>query len=372
MGSLLASHLTSPNLSYDCDVWLVSSWREHVEAVNKQGLVKEEQMDHQAGDNIPLPSFKIEGVHATSDTDSVVLSGDDLHGKPPNLIFILVKSPNTHFAAQKAKQMIRKAEQIAAASSPTKTTPTTVTVLTLQNGMGNFETLQQVIAETSETPKTPLEPSPSSSTTPTTTSTTQTNPLESNYEHYRVHFIQGVTEHGARIIAPGRVRHTGRGSTTLVGDLSNPVNKMVADLLNQCGMPTSIHEDATSVIWGKLVLNAAINPITALLGLQNGQILTNAYARKMAQRAVTEAEKVATALGVALPYPNAWTKVQSLAYSTATNKSSMLMDMERGEETEINAINGVIVREGQKLGVDVEFNKQLVKAFSKLGSSMDL
>jgi len=92
----------------------------------------------------------------------------------------------------------------------------------------------------------------------------------------------------------------------------------------------------------------------------------------MAQKAATEAEQVAHALGVSLPYPNTWSKVESLVHSTAANKSSMLVDMERGEETEINAINGVIVREGQKLGVDVELNKQLVKTVSKLGGSVDI
>jgi len=147
---------------------------------------------------------------------------------------------------------------------------------------------------------------------------------------------------------------------------------MVAQLLTQVGIPTVVHANAESIIWGKLVLNAAINPITALLGLENGQILTNSSARKLALKAATEAEQVAHALGVSLPYPNTWSKVESLVNSTATNKSSMLVDMERGEETEINAINGVIVREGLKLGVDVELNKQLVKTFSKLGGSLDI
>ena len=138
------------------------------------------------------------------------------------------------------------------------TTPKTITIVTLQNGMGNFETLRRII---STSPLVPAMPQ----------------------MLYNVHFVQGVTEHGALMAGPGQVRHTGTGATTLVGDPSNTLNQTVASLLNQCGMNTSIQADALSVIWGKLVLNAAINPITALLGLQNGQILTNSSARKMAK-----------------------------------------------------------------------------------------
>jgi 2-dehydropantoate 2-reductase len=85
--------------------------------------------------------------------------------------------------------------------------------------------------------------------------------------------------------------------------------------------------------------------------------------------AVEEAVRVADAAGVKLPYDNAVEKVLAVAVATAQNRSSMLQDLSGGRRTEIDAINGALVREGERVGVATPVNKVLtllIKVLEKL------
>jgi 2-dehydropantoate 2-reductase len=195
--------------------------------------------------------------------------------------------------------------------------------LTLQNGLGNAETLSSVLGGD------------------------------------RV--LLGVTTQGANAFAPGQVQATGEGSIIL-GD--HPRSSEITVPLRTAGFEVQTTSDLAALVWGKLTINAAINPLTALLGISNGELLTHPTARKLMPAAACEAAVVAAALGIRLRYDDPVAMVEAIARTTANNRSSMLQDVTRGGPTEIDAINGAVVRAGEQVGILTPVNSalwQLVK-----------
>lgn len=196
--------------------------------------------------------------------------------------------------------------------------------LTLQNGWGNYEILQNILGPERA--------------------------------------ALGVTTVGARMQEPGYVQYTGKGKVSL-GAHANIDG--IAGLLRQAEFDVEVVPDPKSLLWGKLVINAAINPLTALLRLRNGELLERPGAHELLARAAREAAAVATGQGVRLPYPDPVAAVEEVACNTASNHSSMLQDVLRGAMTEVEAINGAIVRMGVELGIPTPVNEilwQLVKS----------
>ena len=196
--------------------------------------------------------------------------------------------------------------------------------LTLQNGLGNREAMAQVLGER------------------------------------RV--ALGITTYGASMVGPGRVRPAGEGTITIT---TNPDPSPIGDLLRRAGFHVEYTDNASSLMWGKLLINAAINPLTALLDVTNGELLNRPSARVLMNAVVREAVEVANALGVQLPYPDPTAQAEEVAHRTAANRSSMLQDVSRGTPTEIDAINGAIVKAGREVGVRTPVNRtlwQLIKA----------
>jgi 2-dehydropantoate 2-reductase len=179
----------------------------------------------------------------------------------------------------------------------------------------------------------------------------------------------GVTTVGATLLAPGRVRVGGNGNVILS---AHPRGKKLADLLRTAGFSVEIVEDANALLWGKLVINAAINPLTALLRIPNGELLHRPAARSLMERAACEAAQVAAARGIRLPYPDPVRAVEDVARHTESNQSSMLRDVLRGSPTEIEAINGAIVRAGEQAGVLTPVNSLLWELVSALDGQADV
>jgi 2-dehydropantoate 2-reductase len=125
-------------------------------------------------------------------------------------------------------------------------------------------------------------------------------------------------------------------------------------------------EDAQSLIWGKLVINAAINPLTALLRIPNGELLAHRSARDLMRALASEAAQVAEAEKVHLPFPDSVIAAEEVAIKTAANHSSMLQDVLRGAPTEIDAICGAVVKAGQKHNIDTPVNWACWKLVSAL------
>ncbi len=171
----------------------------------------------------------------------------------------------------------------------------------------------------------------------------------------------GSTAQGATLIEPGLVRHAGVGPTYLAETDETAVRlRQLACLLQEAGLDTHLVQDAASLLWGKLAINAAINPLGALLNVPNGYLVRNATARKFMVAAAREAAAVAEGLGISLPYADATAQAIAVAQATASNYASMSQDMQRGRPTEIEAICGPIVRYGRQLGIPTPVNGRLL------------
>jgi 2-dehydropantoate 2-reductase len=120
-------------------------------------------------------------------------------------------------------------------------------------------------------------------------------------------------------------------------------------------------DNAESLVWSKLVINAAINPLTAILRVPNGKLLESEPARSLLGELAREAAAVAGALAIPLNFPDPVAAAENVAQRTSHNYSSMYQDVLRGAPTEIDAICGAIVRLGRQAGVPVPVNEVLWK-----------
>jgi 2-dehydropantoate 2-reductase len=239
---------------------------------------------------------------------------NDLSQVPPvDLALILVKSPKTESAANVARQLLKQKGL----------------VLTLQNGLGNLEKLTAVLGAD------------------------------------RV--ALGVTSAGATMVGAGHVRVAGLGHTYLAGQPDTAVTlAQVAALFQRAGFPTELTDNPDSLVWGKLAVNAGINPLTALLRVPNGYLAEHMATRKIMAEAAYEVAAVAQALGITLPYSDAAQRILEVAQATATNHSSMLQDVLRQVPTEIEAISGAVVSYGRALHIPTPVNQMLLEQIRKL------
>ncbi|HNS02086.1 MAG TPA: 2-dehydropantoate 2-reductase [Anaerolineae bacterium] len=212
----------------------------------------------------------------------------------------------------KAWQTDRAGQQLAACLPPNGL------ALTLQNGWGNRERLEQTLGP------------------------------------QRV--ALGITTLGATLLAPGVVRAGGQGPVTLG---SHPRIQPLAELLGAAGFEMRLAEDVAGLAWGKLVINAAINPLTALLRVPNGALLERPEARELLGLAASEAAAVGRAQGLGLPFDDAVAAAEEVARRTAANHSSMFQDVQRGRPSEIDAICGAVVQAGQRVNLPTPINQTL-------------
>jgi len=166
----------------------------------------------------------------------------------------------------------------------------------------------------------------------------------------------GVTTMGATLIGPGTVRVGGSGPTYVA---QHPRLESHLAVLRQAGFDVEVEDDLDSVQWGKLAVNAGINPLTALLRVANGALVEDDHARTILGEAARETAAVAAALRVRLPYRDAAAQTEEVARRTAANRSSMLQDILRGAPTEIDAINGAVAEAGERLQVPTVVNRTL-------------
>lgn len=241
------------------------------------------------------------------------VTDDPAVDSPVDLALVLVKSYQTARTAFEVKQLLAH-DGLA---------------ITLQNGLGNARLLAEVLGPDRVT--------------------------------------QGITALGAAVEEPGVVRLAGYGPTHLVqpaGKLE-PLQKL-AVLMNASGFETHLTSDLQGLTWGKLVINSSINPLTALLRVPNGFLASNDQARELMLAAAQETVAVAQALNIDLPYPDASQRVVEVAQMTAGNRSSMLQDVLRGSQTEIDAISGAVVRHGRSIGVAAPINAEFLRLIQHL------
>jgi 2-dehydropantoate 2-reductase len=168
--------------------------------------------------------------------------------------------------------------------------------------------------------------------------------------------FQGVTTVGGTLSGPGRVRSGGEGLITLE---SNHRLALFAEIFHQANFVVEKISEIEPLIWGKLAINAAINPLTAILGVPNGALLASSQSCKLMALAAGEVASVAAAQSIQLPFDDIAAAAESVARRTAHNHSSMLQDMQRGAPTEIEAINGAVVQVAERIGIPVPVNQSL-------------
>lgn len=232
---------------------------------------------------------------------------------PIDIALILPKANKTTLAAEDAAQIL-KPDGVA---------------ITLQNGVGNLECIAEIVGAHRAT--------------------------------------LGVTMQGASTDnRAGFLRYGGRGLTYLATHPAIDAHvREFADLLNEAGLATEVVDDVQGLVWGKLVVNASINPLTAILRIPNGALLESEWARQIMRESANEVAAIAHAKGIVLPHEDAAARAEEVAQRTATNYSSMLQDVLRGTPTEIEAISGAVMHEGAKLGLATPVNQwlyRLVKA----------
>ena len=171
-----------------------------------------------------------------------------------------------------------------------------------------------------------------------------------------VKVYRAVTSNGALLAEPGFIKHTGLGETLMSG--SQPILDELVEALKASGLPAKKVEDIEGAVWLKTLINAGINPLGAITGLRNGELLEVGWLRELMRRVVEEGWRVASKKGIKLKEDPVEATFR-VAKATAFNKNSMLQDLERGRRTEVDYINGAIAREAKGLGVEAPLNEAL-------------
>lgn len=231
-------------------------------------------------------------------------------GGTVDLVIVLVKSFHTREAIESARCIVG---------------PHTV-VLSLQNGLGHEDVLADVVG--------------------------------------RKHVLAGKTYAGGVMLAPGHVLVSTQGKETLVGELDGTLSERVqaiAAAFNHAGLTTAVSDNILGTMWDKLLVNVATGALSGITGLPYGDLYAVPEVEACAVAAVAEAMAVAQAAGIQLTTTEprqAWVKAADGL--PAAFKASMLQSLEKGSATEIDYVNGAVLRWGAKHGVPTPVNQALV------------
>jgi len=171
----------------------------------------------------------------------------------------------------------------------------------------------------------------------------------------------------AAMTAPGRVKHSGRGDLIL-GDLPRRGKEdgdrqsqllSIATLFERASVPCRVSENVEGELWMKMIINCTYNPVSALGRAQYYRAARNRWTRAVMVKVIEEAVGVARASGVRLPEVNMVETVLKIAESMAYATSSTAQDLARGKRTEIDSLNGYLVRRGAELGIPTPVNQTL-------------
>jgi 2-dehydropantoate 2-reductase len=176
-----------------------------------------------------------------------------------------------------------------------------------------------------------------------------------------LHALAAAVYVAASVPSPGTVKHVGRGD--LVVGPRSVATERVASVFERAGVPCRISDHLAAELWTKLVWNCGLNAISALGKATYGDIIANEDARQLVEGAIFEVVFVAKAAGVHLPLfddPKAAVAGgYKIAQAMAATRSSTAQDMMRNKKTEIDSLNGFVVRKGRELGVPTPINHAL-------------
>lgn len=227
-----------------------------------------------------------------------------------DLVILLVKSFSTRDAIRKASPLIGE-----------KTV-----VLTLQNGLGNEEILAEELG--------------------------------------KERVISGRTYAGGVLLAPGHIIVGTKGKYTYIGEMDGKKSdriSSIADEFNKAGLLTVVSDNIVGMIWDKLFINAATGALSGITKLPYGGLYAVPEVKECALEAIAEGITVARSLGIKI----SGNSPETIWYKAAEGlppefKASILQSLEKNQQTEIDFINGAIVRWGEKCGIPTPVNKSLV------------
>jgi 2-dehydropantoate 2-reductase len=208
-------------------------------------------------------------------------------------------------------------------------------VLTLQNGLGNIEAGDEILGPG--------------------------------------RIIAGTTSHGSHVVSPGCIRHAGTGET-LVGETSGALSDRVermAQAFSRAGLRTEAMENAIGRVWLKAIVNAVINPLTAVLRVKNGALAQVPELAPLMRAVATEGTRAAEAAGVKLPCGDPYAKAVDVCKATAENISSMLQDVLQRRRTEIDQITGALADRAERAGLTAPYNRMLQALVEAIDSFRD-
>jgi 2-dehydropantoate 2-reductase len=172
--------------------------------------------------------------------------------------------------------------------------------------------------------------------------------------------VPAVVYVACAMTAPGRVKHSGRGDLVL-GDLLGGGCDLesVAAMFTSAGVPCRVSDNIAGELWTKMIINCAYNAISALGRAQYGRLASNRWTRELMKQVTEEAVAIAHAAGVRLPEADMVQAVWKLADAMSQATSSTAQDIARGNRTEIDSLNGYLVRRGAQFGVATPANQTL-------------
>jgi len=170
--------------------------------------------------------------------------------------------------------------------------------------------------------------------------------------------VAGVTSHGVTFLRPGEIRHAGIGETAMGPYKGIDEDDVIGvrDIFEEAGVRTRISQDIRRDLWLKAIVNAGINPLAALTRLRNGYLASITTLAAALTAITAEAAAVARAEGFDITDRSAAELALRVARRTRDNRASMLQDVERGRQTEIEAITGAILRGAERRGLRAPMN----------------
>lgn len=246
--------------------------------------------------------------------DNLLSTIDQIEGRDYDLVILTVKSYETEEVARQISRVV---------------SPGTYIMLA-QNGYGNFEAAAQFIPPSQ--------------------------------------LILGRVIFGAETIGWGISKVTVIADDVVIGSPDNLIDMHVLEAFslafNQAGIPTRSSSEVMKFVWGKIIYNSALNPLGAVLEVPYGKLAENSNTRAMMDNIIEEIFAVLKAHGQSTLWPDAVSYRQAfygqMITTTALHHASMLQDIQRGRKTEIEALNGAVVKLGKKYGVKTPVNELIV------------
>jgi 2-dehydropantoate 2-reductase len=275
--------------------------------------------------NLKDRKLKVTGLFGEKEAeiDGYFINPEDLKNKAIDLIILSVKAFDTHKAVSQIQRFIK---------------PDTL-VLLAQNGYGNYEIAKELLGKEK--------------------------------------VILGRVIFGARVIEPGYAEVTVIADDVVIGQPDKAISltklEEIAQIFREAGIPTRVSEEVYAILWDKILYNSALNPLGALLECTYGDLARIEETRVLMNKIIEEIFEVTKANGIQLNWKNAeeYKKhfYEKLIPPTAKHFPSMYYDLRSGKRTEIDALNGAIVKLAKKVGLKAEVNEvitNLVKAKEKL------